>query len=459
MKILKPGSRWLAVVLAFCAALPVGIALPASAQFNLYSRDDEVKLGRQAAAEADKQLPILPDSDPVSQYVRQLGEQLAAQTPEPRYAYTFKVVNQKEINAFSLPGGPVYVNLGTIQAADNEAQLAGVMAHEIGHVVKRHGTQQATKGELAQLLGGLVTAAAGRGTGGALAQLGAQIGGGMVLLKYSRSAESEADAVGTRLMYDAGYDPHQIALFFEKLKAAGGSGGPQFLSDHPDPGNREQAVSAIVQTLPPKTYRADSAGFRSLKERVARMTPLTAEQIAQQQKQQQATVQATAQEVAPSSAFQRHQGQGYRLRYPENWKLAQSQDGSSLTIAPPAGVSQNAIGYGVMLGAAPAAAAGASLDEITKQIVTGVQEQNADARLVGSPQPIRVNSMPGRSVEFTANSPVRTSEGQTQREREWLVTVQSGQGKVMYLVFIAPEGEFDQFRPAYENMLRSFHME
>jgi Zn-dependent protease with chaperone function len=459
MKNLDSSPRWMAVILVLCASLLAGGALPAGAQFNLYSRDDEIKLGQQASTEADKQLPVLPASDPVSVYVRHLGERLAANTPEPRYPYTFKVVNQKEINAFSLPGGPVYINLGTIQAADNEAQVAGVMAHEIGHVVKRHGTQQATKGEFANLLGGLVGAVAGRGAGGALAQLGAQIGGGMILLKYSRTDESQADAVGARLMYDTGYDPHQMALFFEKLKAAGGGGGPQFLSDHPDPGNREQAINALVATLPAKQYRGDSADFRSIKARAATMTPLTAEQIAQQQKQREAAIPAPAQNVAPSAAFQPYQGHGYRLRYPENWKTSQAQDNASLLIAPPAGVSPTAIGYGVLLGAAPPVAAGASLDDIMKQVMGEFQKQDANARPVGSPQPIRVNGMPGRSVEFIGTSPVRTADGQTQRQRDWLVTVQSGQGTAMYLVFIAPETEFDRFRPAYENMLRSFHME
>lgn len=456
MKNMSAVLRRLAMSLALCATLAGGVA--ANAQLNLYSRADEIKLGQQAAAEADKQLPILPANDPISVYVRQLGARLAANTPEPQYPYTFKVVNQKEINAFSLPGGPVYVNLGTIQAADNEAQLAGVMAHEIGHVVMRHGTQQASKGAFAQLLGGLIGTVAGRGTGGALAQLGYQIGGGMVMLKYSRADESQADDVGAHLAYDTGYDPHQMSVFFEKLKQEGGGRGPQFLSDHPDPGNREQAINAIVAKLPAKQYRGDTAEFRRAKSEAAGKKPMSSDEIAQWQKEQQAAVQPASEDVAPSTTFKAYQGQNYRLRYPGNWSVIQSEDGAGVTIAPRSGMAQNSIGYGAMLGTAPTAA-GASLDDITKQVVSGIQQQNADAKLVGSPQPIRINGRPGRSVEFTGSSPVRTADGKTQRERDWLVTVQGAQGNVMYLVFVAPEQQFDQYRPAYENILRSFHIQ
>ena len=117
----------------------------------MFSAQEEVQAGQQAAAQAAKQLPLLPDSDPITIYVQRLGNQFAAHAPGEKWPYTFHVVNQKEINAFALPGGPVFVNLGTIQAADNEAELAGVMAHEISHVVQRHGTRAASKQMAAQL--------------------------------------------------------------------------------------------------------------------------------------------------------------------------------------------------------------------------------------------------------------------------------------------------------------------
>ena len=153
-------------------------------------------------------MPVLPDSSPVTKYVQRLGQQSAAHTPGPNQRpFSFHAVNIKEINAFALPGGPVYVNVGTIRAADDEAQLAGVMAHEISHIVLRHSTEQASKAALAQLPLAVLGAAIGQSTAGQLAQLGASIGAQSLFLKYSRDAEREADLLGSQIMYDAGYNP------------------------------------------------------------------------------------------------------------------------------------------------------------------------------------------------------------------------------------------------------------
>src|SRR5437868_7808746 len=279
-------TRVLAVVLAICLSAPGALQARVTPThgFDLFSAQEEVQAGQQAATQVPKQLPILAESDPVTKYVQRLGAELAGHAPGEKWPYNFHVVNQKEINAFALPGGPVYVNLGTIQAADNEAELAGVMAHEISHVVQRHGTRAASKQMAAQLplaiLGGIM----GRGALSQMAQMGISFGVGSYFLKNSRQAESEADLLGSDIMYDSGYDPHQMAVFFAKLAEQGGARSPQFLSDHPDPGNRAEAVAKEVATLPRKTsYRTDSAEFRDIKQRVGSMKPLTAQQIAERQ--------------------------------------------------------------------------------------------------------------------------------------------------------------------------------
>src|SRR6478609_4303650 len=254
--------RCLAVLLAFCILQmqPLNARVEPSRGFNMFSAQEEVQAGQQSAAQVARKLPVLPDSDPVSVYVQRLGQQLAAHAPGEKWPYSFHVVNQKEINAFALPGGPVFVNVGTIQAADNEAELAGVMAHEISHVVQRHGT-------LSQM-----------------AQMGLSFGVGSYFLKNSRKAESEADLLGTDIMYDTGFNPRAMAEFFTKIQEQGGARGPQFFSDHPDPGNRAQSVAKEVATLPRKTsYRSDSAEFRDVRQRVSGMRPLTAQQIAARQ--------------------------------------------------------------------------------------------------------------------------------------------------------------------------------
>ena len=166
--------RCLVVLLAFCVSQtqPLKARVEPSHGFNMFSAQEEVQAGQQSAAQVSKQLPVLPDSDPVSIYVQRLGQQLAAHAPGEKWPYTFHVVNQKEINAFALPGGPVFVNVGTIQAADNEAELAGVMAHEISHVVQRHGTRAASKQMAAQLPLAILGGVMGQGALSQMAQMG-----------------------------------------------------------------------------------------------------------------------------------------------------------------------------------------------------------------------------------------------------------------------------------------------
>ena len=140
-------TRTLAMLL--CVLLSTPELLDARVQptsgSDMFTLEQEIQAGQQAAAQTNRQYPVLPDSNPVTQYIQQLGRRLVQYAPGEKWPYQFHVVNQKEINAFALPGGPLYVNVGTIQAADNEAQLAGVMAHEISHIVQRHATRAATK--------------------------------------------------------------------------------------------------------------------------------------------------------------------------------------------------------------------------------------------------------------------------------------------------------------------------
>src|SRR3954471_25028726 len=203
-------SKLIAALIAIAIAVPLYARFnPKPASPNFFSLDQEVQAGQEEAAKVDKQLPLVNDAA-LNRYIQNLGARLVAVAPGPKYPYTFKIVNQSDINAFALPGGPIHVNLGTIQAADNEAQLAGVMAHEMSHVIMRHSTHMASQQMLAQaplsILGGLM----GNGVGAQLAQLGISFAAGSVFLKYSRDAEKQADLVGTDIMHDAGFDPGQL---------------------------------------------------------------------------------------------------------------------------------------------------------------------------------------------------------------------------------------------------------
>src|SRR3954467_6755666 len=254
--------------------------------YNMYSPEQDVQVGQQAAAEVYKKMPVLPESDPLTKYLQKVGNDLASHANAnpingQTSPFNFHVIAQKDVNAFALPGGAMFVNVGTIVSADNEAQLAGVMAHEMSHVRLRHGTTNASKSGMLETLGGVLGGVLGNGAAGSLAKLGTQIGVGSVLLKFSRDYEKEADLLGTDLMYDTGYNPQAMADFFKKLDAEGGARGPQFLSDHPNPGNRSTYVAAEVKTLPSKGgYRGNSNDWASVKTKAAGTKTYTGQQIA-----------------------------------------------------------------------------------------------------------------------------------------------------------------------------------
>jgi Zn-dependent protease with chaperone function len=457
MRANSPVTRWLAILLIIGLAAPqlLEARFQPSHGFDMFSAQEEVQAGQQSSAQVRKQLPVLPDSDPITNYVQRLGAQLAAHAPGEKWPYSFHVVNQKEINAFALPGGPIYVNLGTIQAADNEAELAGVMAHEISHVVQRHGTRAASKQMAAQLPLAILGGVMGRGALSQMAQMGISFGVGSYFLKNSRQAETEADLLGTDIMYDTGFDPHAMAEFFTKLEKEGGSRGPQFLSDHPNPGNRAQLVSKEVATLPHKQYRGDSSEFASIKKRVGGMKPLTAKQIAAQQKQD--TASASASEVFPSGSMKNFSHSEYNISYPENWEVFGDQN-SAATIAPRSGVSENAVAYGVMISNYQPEDPNSGLDRATHDLLASLRQSNPDLRQIGSDENIRVNGVAGKSVDLIGTSPLQDQNGKAAQERDWLVTIKRRDGSLLYLVFIAPDKDFGSLRPAFEQMLRSLKL-
>jgi Zn-dependent protease with chaperone function len=424
--------------------------------FDMFSAQEEVQAGQQASAQVKRQLPVLPDSDPISIYVQRLGQQLAAHAPGEKWPYAFHVVNQKEINAFALPGGPVFVNLGTIQAADNEAELAGVIAHEISHVVQRHGTRAASRQMAAQLPLAFLGAVMGGGALAQMAQMGYSFGVGSYFLRNSRKAESEADLLGTDIMYDSGFNPRAMSDFFAKLEKEGGvARGPQFLSDHPNPGNRAQVVAAEVGTLPRKTaYRTDSAEFLSVKERVGTMKPFTAQQIAERQA---SMTNPSAGGSEPSSSFRNFSHSDFDISYPANWQVYGDQN-SSITIAPPNGVTKSAVAYGVMLNTFQPEDSNANLDQATHELLSSLRQSNPDLRQIGQDENIRVNGIAGKSVDLLGNSPLQDQSGRPGQERDWLVTFQRRDGSLLYMVAIAPDKDFESLRPAFEQMLKSIRL-
>jgi predicted Zn-dependent protease len=244
LSIRRAGAAVLAVSLASAA--------PAAA-VNLFSVQQDVQAGRQAAGQVERQMPMLRDAQ-VTSYVNAIVRRLAAQAPGPEFAYQAKVVNSAEINAFALPGGYLYVNRGLISAVRNEAELAGVLAHEIAHVAERHGTEQATKaygaqagvGLLAQILGGRDRRL------GLPEQIIGSLGVNAAFMKFSRNAEHEADRVGAQIMARAGYDPMAMATFFDLLQARKRSNPnavAKFFSSHPPASDRSARIRSYASQL------------------------------------------------------------------------------------------------------------------------------------------------------------------------------------------------------------------
>ena len=430
----------LGLVLAACAARRPGS--PIRPGINLFSKEQDVQIGREAAQQVRQQYPVVRDQD-LQSFIQQLGRRLTSSPQAGDYPYEFTLLNQKEVNAFALPGGPVFVFSGLFTEADNEAQVAGVLAHEIAHVALRHGTNQASKASLLQIPAAIAGAAAGQSTLGQVVQLGLGAGLNGLFLKYSRTAESQADALGARIMADAGFNPIEMARFFEKLEAKGGPGVPQFLSDHPTPGNRIQAVEAEIRTFPQKEYAADGVGdFNRIKSEVAQLPAPPARQQ-----------RAAAGAPADGSGFRELQSSRFTLAYPAAWEALGDQTSTSVTLAPREALVEGAggnleIGYGAIAGFF-SPSSGGSLQQGTRELIDRLRSTNPSMAVRSNQRRVTVDGSQGLVTNLASESPYGG-----QAERDVLLTVQRPDG-LFYLVFIAPERNFGQLQSAFQRMLES----
>jgi Zn-dependent protease with chaperone function len=501
-------AKALAIVLTLLMVLPLDMLAAASEPVLPdpgspgMNKQQQEQLGLQAVGEVYKQMPVLPDSNPVTQYVQQLGKKLERVIPSDRsWPYQFHVIPAADINAFALPGGPIFINVATIQAAENEGQLAGVMAHEMSHVYMQHSAKQAPKQAMAQIIAGLAGAVLGGSTAGNLAKLGIQFGAGSMLMKYSRGDEAQADSVGAIIMYKAGYNPKDMADFFTTLEKKYGNGGPQFLSDHPNPGNREASIQKEIQNWPSKNYLGSSSEFASAKKEASGMKTYSAQQIdagakqgtwAQQNQKNGALPSSGASapsgsapnqtqsgnsqtqpaggnsqaqagggdlanlsysQVQPSNNFKQFQQSGFSISYPDNWQPGGDQN--SGVIAPPQGAGNGGIAYGVVIGSQPQASA--DLDQAAKQVLQSMENDNPGLQADGNATSINVNGTQGRAIYLRGSSPIQQN-GKPSAERDWLVVVPNPRGGVTYLVFVSPERDFSKLQPVYQKMLDSLHL-
>src|SRR6266481_775983 len=238
---------------------------------NFYSLEREMALGRQLAEEVDRSTKFV-DDPLVKEYVNRIGQNLV-RASDARVPFTFKVIDSEEVNAFALPGGFLYVNLGLILLADEESELAGVMAHEIAHVCARHETRSATKSEIARLATTSLILFGPGGWAGFAIYTGLKVGVPLTFLKFSRSAESEADYLGLQYLFKAGYDPNAFTIFFERVASETSPGKfATMFSSHPPTRNRMKAIQREIETiLPPRDqYIETTSEFDVIKSRLLR---------------------------------------------------------------------------------------------------------------------------------------------------------------------------------------------
>lgn len=437
---LKNSNLWILVL----AAAQCGFAAREAPRpgFNFFSKQQDVQLGQEAAQQVRQKYQVVQNPF-LQDYIKKVGDRLAG-TPEAResgFPFTFTLLNDPQVNAFALPGGPMFILTGLIKSTDDEAQLAAVMAHEMSHVILRHGTHEASKANLIQLPAMLAGAALGNNSLlGALTKLGAS----GFILKFSRDAESQADALGARLMAESGYDPMEMARFFGKLQAEGGQGNSrlsQFLSDHPNPGNRERAIQAEAADLQGR-YGFETGGFQRAKQEVAGIPPPKGA----------AQTAATTPAAAPAGSWRQVNAQGFSLSYPGNWQVYGDRSSSMMTIAPRDGLVQDSSGNVQIASGAMVSyfvpENGTDLRSATDDLIHHLHAQNAGMRATSKSSPARVGGQDGLVTMLESNSPAGGNE------TDALLTVMRPEG-LFYLVFVAPSRDYPQMQGAFRQMMDS----
>ena len=430
---------------------------------NKYTPEQDVQIGREAAEEVRQQYPIINDSS-IRNYLERLGDRLVEAAPRelnnPVFEYSFTPVNLKDINAFALPGGPMFVNRGMIEAAQTEGEVAGVMAHELAHVLLRHGTANATKAQgfqIGALAGAIAGAVIGGGWGNVIAQ-GSQFGLGTWLMKYSREYEKQADIVGVQIMARAGYDPRDLAHMFETIQRQGGNGGPEWLSSHPNPGNRTQYIAqeASQVRIGP---RPGDMGFNQVRTRLAQMGP--ARTMADIERNggmgggpSTGSVGRIGGEVpAPSRQYRTVQGgQLFTVSIPSNWQAVSSNN--SIKYVPMNAYGeyngQSTLTHGVELGVARASSR--NLDQATQTLIDGFIRGNDGMRMGGREQYSRLG---GRQAIVT---PLEGRSALGGVELVEVHTTMLSNGDLFYLLTVAPERESGNYGAAFNRVIRSVRL-
>jgi len=448
--------------------------------FNLFSPEQDVQVGQESAAAAEQQLPILRDAS-VDAYVNRIGAKLAANAGGPGFPYRFRVVNASDINAFALPGGPVYVNRGVLEQARNEGEVAGVIAHEIAHVALRHGTHQASKAYLAQtgigILGGILGGKVGQGTADIINTVGG-LGLNALFLKYSRDLETQADVRGAQILAASGYSPADMVGFFHTLESVDKSRKTNWLSDHPAPPDRISRIEKEAKLL--KVSSSPTVNVAELNNVQSRLRGFgsapTSQQIAQgatagtgtgtstarRRTTQSGSASNTITVERPSSSLRAYTARSgvFRVSYPSNWQVYE-QGNSGVTIAPPSAVVGSDIVYGAIInhyapfGNSRGLISGnTTLEDATNDLLATVRQSSPYLQVAsGSGQ--RVKMAGGNALAATLRG---TDPNTGIAERVTVVTRQLADDHLIYMLFITPEREAGNYSAVLNAMVNSMQI-
>ncbi len=458
---------WLLAVCIFAMPMAALAQTRISYHSNKYSPNDDVKAGQQAASEVERQMPILRD-EVATDYLRNIGERLVGAIPQefqhPEFRYSFKIVNVKDLNAFALPGGYMYVNRGLIDAVHSEGELAGVMAHELSHVALRHGTAQATKAQSASVqapaIGGAILGAILGGSLGQIVGQGSQAVVGTYFLKFSREYETEADVLGSQIMARAGYDPRDLANVFKLLQQQGGGGGGGFLSDHPSPANRYARIEQEARLLRVNNPIQNTGEFRNIQARLRGMgSARSSSEVARNGQNGQNNPQSNYPSNAnissrvpyPSGRFRSYtEGNLFRISVPDNWRELQSN--GSVTFAPDGAYdSQGQFTHGVLAGLAQTQSR--DLQQATQEYVNGLAQGNQNLRQQSDFQRGTIGGRNAISANF-----INTNQVTGRPEIVTVYTTLLSNGNLFYMIAVAPQNDYRNYQGTFQQVLRSLQL-
>jgi len=430
---------------------------PLRTGWNLFTTQQDVELGRALVQEAENSLTF-SDNEYAHGYINALGNQLAVHAPGYKYPYEFRIFMDPAINSMALPGGVIYVSSGLVMAAQTEPQLAMVLAHQIGHVVARHGTQQASRAYADETNTNRGRVAVTDVT----ATLNLGLDPDSVLLKYSTEAEQQADVIATQMLYDARFDPKQLPTVFQRLATQTRGLGEEFFNNHPAPLNRAVMVRRELQNLGPlpSVLRGDSPDLHTTQRYLRddstispgdRISSSSGDRI------------SNSNVPLPSSRMVSYDGPDFGFRYPDNWRV--TEEGETVTIAPNGGTVSGSLAYGMTTSTFQPRSRGffgqnsltvpgqrstgiTTLSTATDQLIEDLRLSNPNMRVVRTDQR-RIDSQSALVTELSNDSPIGG------REVNRLFTVLRSNGLLYYFLGVVPQRDANRYNPVFEQIMNS----